>query len=447
MKNISIIFLLLISINSFSQKMEIINAAGEKIEIILFNQERTKELLEEFKGVKKEALKKDWTARTYQLSNGNFLVEFYDGQSMITKDQSDLAKLRGVRFVKNYLLSFKKNISYKIEIPYEEGKDLANSRIAKKLPAYQSDLSDMNDFAVYRLDSKQILFINLEHSKSATIYKDIKTLASENGDIEAIAYGFEDDEHYMKELAKGNALNDFEPNEHLIYPKYLNQIIKSHQLTLKESKVYIHEFCGNLYRSQKGYWVLIDDVNQPDRVGEKLPILELRIFEDLEGLKKAQANYEKYKNDELKREHFYQRISDEYGANFSNHIDTLIHKLPQILNIDEEEFSISKDGLSILNEAIKWNHYDEKLFDTWFPSVLAYYGTYYIQSHQQGKWESKFDKVNKVWIPQITLDDQTAAFDMLDFYKDLLESPVPIEWAGDFDGRRKRLRNKFKNKK
>lgn len=446
MKSIPIILLLIISMNSFAQKMEIINRAEENIEITLLDTDKTKKVVKEFNGVKNESLRKKWTSRTYLLSNNKVLVEFYDGQSIIVDNQSDIEKLKEVRFVKNNLWNLKKNISYKIELSFEEGKQLVVTNNLQKLNKYKSDLPEFYNFEVYELETRQILFIDLsEHSKSATIYKDIKTLASENSNIEEIEYGFEDDEHYMKELAKGNPLNDFEPNEHLVYPKYVEKIIKNHNLSLKETKVYVNDFWGNLYESQKGYWFLIDEVNQANGAGNKMPILTIRIFDNLEQVRKAQANYEKFKEEGVTSEHFYQKISDKYGQNFPNHIDSLIDELPKILNFDEAQLSISERGLSIINEAIKWNHNEWELFESWFPSVLAFYGEYYMKSHKKGKWHVKFDKEYNIWIPQIILDDKTSAFDMRDFYADLYESPLPIEWAGDFDGNRKEMRRKIIN--
>jgi len=432
--------------NSFAQKMEITNRVEEKIEITLLDRDKTKKVIKEFKGVNNESLRKKWTSRTYLLSNDKILIEFYDGQSFLTENESDFEKLREIKFVKNSLWNFKKNISYKIDLPFEEGKELANSKKTHRLPKYKSDLPEYYDFEVYELETKQILFIDhSKESKSATIYKDIKTLASENSNIEEIEYGFEDDEHYMKELANGNPLNDFEPNEHLVYPMYVDKIIMSHNLSLKETKVYVNEFWSNLYESQKGYWFLIDEVNQPNGAGSKMSILTIRIFDNLEQVRKAQTNYERFKEEVVTSEHFYQKISDAYGQNFPNHIDSLINELPKVLNFDKKQLSISENGLSIINEAIKWNHNDWKLFESWFPSVLAYYGEYYIQSHKTAKWESKINNDYNIWIPQITLDDETSAFDMRDFYKDLYESPIPIEWAGDYDGKRKEMRRKIKN--
>ena len=99
-----------------------------------------------------------------------------------------------------------------------------------------------------------------------------------------------------------------------------------------------------------------------------------------------------------------------------------------------------------LLRAVSWalctlsrNHDETEFYDPWFPSLLAYYGEYYIKNNKEGKWESLFNKKQNVWIPQITLDDNTSAFNMHAFYTNLYESPITlIEDAGDFDRKRRR---------
>ena len=120
----------------------------------------------------------------------------------------------------------------------------------------------------------------------------------------------------------------------------------------------MNDFWGNLYESPKGYWFLIDEVNQSNGAGNKMPILTIRIFENLEQVRKAQANYERFKEEGVTSEHFYQKISDKYRQKFPNHIDSLIDELPRVLNFDKEQLTINDSGLSIINEAIKWNHND-----------------------------------------------------------------------------------------
>jgi hypothetical protein len=85
-------------------------------------------------------------------------------------------------------------------------------------------------------------------------------------------------------------------------------------------------------------------------------------------------------------------------------------------------------GIDLVDEALKWNGTDYKLFDTWFPSILAYYGQSYISTaKKEGKWTMFYDKEDKVWIPEIILNDGFSAWDWRNFYKDLYEGPIPIK--------------------
>jgi len=45
-----------------------------------------------------------------------------------------------------------------------------------------------------------------------------------------------------------------------------------------------------------------------------------------------------------------------------------------------------------------------------------------------------FDKDGNVWIPMVKLKDGSNAWDWHHFYKDLYEGPVPLTWAGNWDG-------------
>jgi hypothetical protein len=78
-------------------------------------------------------------------------------------------------------------------------------------------------------------------------------------------------------------------------------------LTLVEQKVYVSDFFGNLYKSENGYYILIDEVNQKNGAGDKMPILSLRIYETLQDIKNAQAKYEEFKHKGVTSEHFYQK--------------------------------------------------------------------------------------------------------------------------------------------
>jgi hypothetical protein len=138
------------------------------------------------------------------------------------------------------------------------------------------------------------------------------------------------------------------------------------------------------------------------------------------------------------------KIFNKYGENFPAFVKQLIDTLPSILNFDKEQLSFDSSGIDLVDEALKWNGTDYKLFDTWFPSILAYYGQCYIADKQDGKWTMYFDKESKVWIPEVKLKDGTSAWDWIDFYKDLYEGPIPLRWTGNWGGSRKKMRADIK---
>lgn len=425
--------------------MDITTIDKSKISTTLLNSAAKSQLLTQFNGRQDNTYRKKWTARTFLLSDGKVLVEYYDKQAILIDNIEQLNKLEEVRFVKNTIDFLKKNISYKIEMTFEKGKQIIEADNPKRLTQYKSDLPEWYDFEVYELNTGQILFLDKsENFKAATIFPDIKTLASEKTSVLETAYGSDDDEHLMKVIASGDRLLDYDINDHLFYPKYLRDLIKNHKLTLVEQKVYVSDFFGNLYKSENGYYIIVDEVNQKNGAGNKMPILSLRIYETLQQVKEAQAKYEAFKNKGVTSEHFYQKISDKYREKFPTFVPQLIDTLPSILNFDKEQLSFDSLGIDLVDEVLKWNGTDYKLFDTWFPSILAYYGQCYITDKHEGKWAMYLDKESKVWIPEVKLNDESSAWDWSDFYKDLYEGPIPLRWTGDWDGSRKKMRSSIR---
>jgi hypothetical protein len=130
-------------------------------------------------------------------------------------------------------------------------------------------------------------------------------------------------------------------------------------------------------------------------------------------VKDARDLYERTKNDLPHSEHVYQKVSDRYGQRFPALVDELTDSLPLLLNFDKEQLSFDTKGLELVAEALKWD--DSQHFEQWFPSVLAWYGQYYIHRKQQVQWAVDFDKEGNVWIPVVKLKDGRLAFDWLDF--------------------------------
>lgn len=445
MRQILLIIFTLTTLNSLSQTLDITTLDKSKVVVKLLDSKSKSELLTQFNGRQDNTLRKKWTARTFLLSDGSIIVEFYDKNAVLIDNLEKYKKLEEIRFVKNTIWNLKKNISYKIELTFEKGNNIVQVENPKQLKNLKSEMPEHFDFEVYQLNTGQILFIDKSQNfKSAAIYPDLKTLSSENNTIAEQVYGSDDDEYLMKKLASGDPLLEYEPSDHLIYPKYEKDLIKNHKLTLIESKVFVaSDFYGNLYKSENGYYILLDDFNQLNVAKtEKIGIGTLRVYNNIDEFRVAQKRYEEFKDKGVTSEHFYQKISDTYGQNFPKMVNQLIDKLPELLNFDKEQLSLDSLGIDLIDEALKWNRTDDKLFDSWFPSVLAFYGQAYIADKKEGKWTMLYEKEDKVWIPEITLNDGFPAWDWRDFYKDLYEGPIPLKWAGDWDGNMRKWRNK-----
>jgi len=427
--------------------MKITTLNKEQIETAILDETAKNQLLNQFKGKQDNTVRKKWTARTFLLPDGKIVIEFYDKQAILVANLDDFKKLDRISFVKNTVGFLKKNISYKIELSFDEGNRIVQNEKPKRFTNLKSDMPAYYDFEVYELNTGQVLFLDRsQHLKYAIIYPDLKTLSSDNSTIAEQVYGSDDDEYLMKKLASGDALQDYETDDHLLYPKYLKDLVTNHKLTLTEQKVYVSTFYGNLYKSENGYYILVDEVNQKNGAGNKMQILSLRIYETLQQVKEAQARYEEFKNKGVTSEHFYQKISDKYGQKFPEFVNLLIDSLPGLLNFDNEQLSFDSVGIDLVDEALKWNRAKYELFDTWFPSILTYYGECYIMDKKDGKWTMYLDKESNVWIPEVKLHDGSSAWDWIDFYKDLYEGPIPLRWTGDWDGSRKKMRNNIRTK-
>lgn len=447
MGQLLLIIFTLTTLNSFTQTLDIVTIDKSKISTTLLDSAAKSQLLTKFNGKQDNTIRKKWTARTFLLSDAKVLIEFYDKQAVLIDNLDNFKKLEKVRFVKNTVGFLKKNISYKIELSFDEGNKLAKNETPKRLNNLKSDMPEYFDFEVYELGTGQILFIDKSQNlKSAAIYPDLKTLSSDNNTIAEQVYGSEENEYLMKKLAGGDPLLDYEPSHHLIYPKYEKDLIKNHKLTLVDTKLFVApDFYGNLYKSENGYYILLDDFNQLNvpKTG-KIGIGTLRVYNTLDEVRTAQKKYEEFKDKGVTSEHFYQKISDKYGQDFPEAVNQLIDSLPGLLNFDKEQLSSDSVGIDLVDEALKWNGTNYKLFDSWFPSILAYYGQCYIADKQEGKWTMYFDKESKVWIPEVKLADGSSAWEWIDFYKDLYEGPIPLRWTGDWDGSRRKIRSSIR---
>lgn len=419
-RHLSYIFCLLIALPGLSQKMTITTLDGGTVDVEIVPDSVRKILLKQANGQQDNSLRKRWTARTYRLADNRLLLEFYSREAAVIRNLSDFKQLQNVHFIKTYINFLKKTVSYKIELPYEQGKEL--SKTARRLSKLKGDY-----YEVFQLPTQQILYLT---DTSAIVYENLKALSSENSHVSDRYYKSDE---WTKHLIGGDPLFDFEPNEHQVYPRDIARLIKNHKLTPVETKVYVSNFFGTLYRSPDGYYVLIDEIFQPNGAGDRMPIVSVRIYETMDKVKAARARYEKLKNEGVRSEHFYQYITNKYGSDFPKYAARLIDTLPAILNFDKDQLTFDSVGMDIVNEAILWNHDDFGLFNEWMPAVLAYYGQCYMTMKKDGKWVMKKAPDNVI-VPYLVLADGTNAFDPYDFYKALYEWPSDIRWAGDWSG-------------
>lgn len=444
-RHILYFMLSLITSIAFSQKMAITALDNTTVDVIIISESEKQKILQDFNGKQENTIRKQWTARTYILKDDRVLTEFYDRQAVIFNNMADFEKLKEVRFIKTYIDFLKKSISYKIELTYNQGKEIVNRLHLKKQDQFKSESLDFTSIEVYELPTGQLLFINGTNiSRSAAIYENIKALASECSDVQNQFYG--DMEKACKKFINGDPLFDYETDGQWIYPEDLKIVLQNHKLNFIEKEVYVADFYGNLYKSEGGYYVLLDEINQKNGGGDKMRILTARVYRTIEDVRSAQDQYQKSKNKSFKSEHFYQKISDKYGRHFPLFTRELTDSLPFILNFDKEQLTFDSVGMTIVDEAIHWNHSDYTLFKSWFPCLLAYYGQCYMNQKRDGKWVAKKDNENNVWIPHLLLANGEDAFDVIDFYKDLSEWPIPIKWAGDWEGKRRQYRKHVKPK-
>ncbi|WP_346984773.1 hypothetical protein [Chryseobacterium sp. POE27] len=434
MKKIAICFIILVANNLFSQKMKIINKDKQTIKVSVVDSAEISHLIKTFQGKKNISKHKNLTSKTYVLDDRRIIIEFFDRQGVLVNNDDDFNKLKDIQFVKNQIWNLKKNISYKNKLDYVQGLNILKTEKPQKLQQFNSIYGN-SDFGVYKLKTDQILFLSDKATeKYAGIYPDLKTLASDNYIIEEEYYSSNDEENIMRELAGGNPLEDYEPNEHLIYPKYVDALIKNHKLKLLEEKVYIKTFYGNLYKSEKnGFYFLIDEINQKNGAGDKMQILEVNIFSSLGQVREAQKQYENFRNEPDVSEYFYQKISDRYGKDFPKYIPELIDQLSQVLNIEKEELTFDRKGLEIVDEAIIWNKDNVEIFNNWFPSVIAFYGQYYIENKKEGKWITVWDEESHLWIPQLQLNNGSFAWNAGKFYKDFYEGSIRLQWIEEMN--------------
>jgi hypothetical protein len=416
--------------NANAQHMEIFTTDGNAVSVRFISDSEKKQLMHQFKGEVNEEFRKDATARTYLLNNEILLIEFYDRSGVIINSKEDFKKLTEVVFVKNYIEFLKKDISYKIALSKQKTKELLNS--ATKL-RYSSSMPDYYDFEVFQMSNGQVLFIDKGNSDEiATVYKDIKALASDRSEILGQHYGTSD--AWDKKFVAGDTMEDYSSNEFLIEPNEIQNVMINHKLELIERNLPLSHFHSDLYKSEKGYYITIEVVKQKNGTGSLMPILNAQIFKTISEVRNSVKEYSGF--NWHRSEHFYKQISDRYRDKFAENVDGLLLELPLLLNFDPNFLTFDEKGIEVVDEAIRWNHKNHSNFNRWYPSVLAFYGECLIKNKGEGRWESFYDDEEKIWIPKVILNNGSAAFDVMSFYKSLYEWPTPLMWAGEnWDGK------------
>jgi len=98
----------LLTFTTVAQEITITTLDSLKLYVDIVSDSAKRKLLQEFHGKQDNTIRKQWTARTYRLSDNRILIEFYDGQAALVKNADDFENLHEVRFTKNYIDFLKK---------------------------------------------------------------------------------------------------------------------------------------------------------------------------------------------------------------------------------------------------------------------------------------------------------------------------------------------------
>ena len=133
MRQLLIIILTLITVDTFSQEFVVVTSDKSQVKVKIIDDNKKQQLLTEFQGVQDNDLRKRMTARTFRLSDKRLIVEFYDKQAIVVDNLADFKRLEEVTFVKNIVWNLKKNISYKIDLPFDIGPEIVKTEKPKQL--------------------------------------------------------------------------------------------------------------------------------------------------------------------------------------------------------------------------------------------------------------------------------------------------------------------------
>ncbi|MFK7947629.1 MAG: hypothetical protein AB8G11_08570 [Saprospiraceae bacterium] len=434
MKYLSVILLMLITINS--KAMKIIFPNRIHVEVQLLSESKLKKIVQEKNGKVSERFHKHLTARTYELDSNQLVMEFYDGQGILIDDKEDFETLESVRFIKNQVGYLHPRVSYYFRLTKDDLESLLSKFEGEELKDYElvPEFKGAYGFKVFRLNNNQVIYwSNDDRRTDALLYEDIEAFAFENSFATELIYPDTWDSG-KEEFVDGKLPIRFNINTYSIYPDEAKSIIKNHQLTLIQTDIqYSDLFKSNLYKSEKGYFILMEDFNQLGYHGRKIGIGAAYIFKTLE---KFENNYQEILKQRKINEsnpnrwkgvHMYQSLSDKYGEEFPLYTIQEMNKLPSILNFDSAKLDFTAECKTIINESLKWNYGGEEFFQSVVHPLLSYIGEYNKFSGF-GDWSMTLDREGKTWEPRFRNSDGEEVFDIIYFYKDLYEAEYGIDF-------------------
>lgn len=414
--------LLLMSIPAMGMK---IKYPGETaIEVKLLSANEVQEILTKKSGKVDVAAKflKYQISKTYELNTGQIILEFYDRRGVLINSRSDYQRLsaKDLRFIKNQIWYLLPRISYHFNLGLTETKQLIQQYKGVRLKKYEVK-DDFFNYEVFRLSNQQIM---LKLDSSGVLYEDIEALAFNFPPVKRVLYPKEGEsgrkEFFQGQLPRSLGLNI--ANYH-IYSKELDALLKVHQLSAVKKNIKLSHFRSILYKSKKGYYILIEDFDQyVPHLKRNLDFGTLYIFytyKEFEKTRNEMLAFRKKMEDNpalTRGVSIFKPTSDRYGKDFPKYTMDEIKKLPKILNFNTADLGFTKKCLDIMNTSIRWNSDSNKVYDDMIVPLVAYIGEY---NRKKGTldWKMTYDKKDKTW--EISLVDKKGEkpFDVIDIYK------------------------------
>jgi hypothetical protein len=410
--------------------MKIIYPNKINVEVQLLSKSELKEIVQNRNGKVSERFHKHLTARTYEIDSNQLIMEFYDGQGILINDAEDFQALESVRFIKNKIGDLHPRVSYYFKLTELQVRNLINDYVIKELKIYERILEHEYDYSfnVFQLSTNQVI-IKGEESAEAYLYEDLEALAFDNEEIYSVRYDYN---KAKEEFFKGIVSTEHNINDYSVYDYEVDSIIKNHELRLVQTNIqYELHFFSNLYKSKRGYYILMEDFNQKALNGRKLSFGFIHFFKTIKEFEleyeKKQEYYKKFRyniREFPNGVHVYESLSDKYGEKFPIYALEEMNKLPLILNFDSRKLGFTSECKTIINESLKWNYGGEVFFQSIIHPLLSYIGEY-NKFNDSGDWAMTY-REDKTWEPRFRNSDGEEVFDILRLYEDLYEAEYGI---------------------